>query len=158
VAVIIPSSRFTFAYRPFRKPLARHRQVKLPACTAPSERGFVCLMSKAGHNNNSTTWRRRLRSCCGRSDLTTCRQWQQPLSRSSTWRRRQVATSFPRSSPLFFSRIHPGRCINHIEGSTSKIGKPLPTRGGSSPSSTRTTLHLSTAPAPQSQKSQYETT
>jgi hypothetical protein len=48
-------------------------------------------------------------------------------------------------------------CINHIEESTSKTDKSLPTRGGSSPSSTRTTLHLSMTKAPQSQKSHYET-
>jgi hypothetical protein len=33
---------------------------------------------------------------------------------------------------LFFLRIHPSRCINHIGGSTPKTGKPLPTKGGSS--------------------------
>jgi hypothetical protein len=31
-----------------------------------------------------------------------------------------------------FSRIHPGRCINHIEQTAPKNGKRLPTRGGSS--------------------------
>jgi hypothetical protein len=47
---------------------------------------------------------------------------------------------------FFFSRIHPGRCTNHIE---ERARKPephvsLPTRGGSSPTEGKPNLHLST--------------
>jgi hypothetical protein len=58
----------------------------------------------------------------------------------------------------FFSRIHPDRCINHIEEATPKIGKVLQTRGGSSSSFSKPTLLQSTAPALQSQTNHYETT
>jgi hypothetical protein len=55
----------------------------------------------------------------------------------------------------FFSRIHLGRCINHIKKTTPKIGEVLPTRGGSS-SSLSTTLPQATAMALLGQKNHYE--